>query len=495
MQTLGWRSVFVADGVAVAAATALVAVLVPCSGTRRDADLDALGGAVLTGGLSVILVAITEGASLDWTSPWAVGGLAVGAASVAAWIWRDLRGRRLDLRVLGRRTVPLANLATIGLGLVMFATLLPRAYAAGRGCDPARSRLSAMLRGLCRATWGRTVACVYDWFMSAAEKAGLRERRRELLRDASGACLEIGAGTGLNLELWPDSVESLVLTEPDPHMTAQLRKRVVRSGRPAQVVEALGEQLPFDDANFDSVAITLVLCTAPNPAAVLGEVGRVLRPGGRLFFLEHVRADDPKLARWQDRLHGPWYAFGYGCNCNRATLATVEASALEVERVEHGEIPKAPPDRKADDLGDRAGGRTTGRHRSRRKWGHNAITDGRGREFSGGRVTALPSPRSRAPGSGGWALSRGWGARLRRSGRASTRERTRDGRQRRDRAARDTGLRPPPRSLDGSEDDGSPASRRRRSPHPRPPARPPSRGPARTIGPNWAPALRWAAPL
>jgi SAM-dependent methyltransferase len=199
-----------------------------------------------------------------------------------------------------------------------------------------------MLARLYHATWGRIFAWAYDWFMSGSERAGLRDRRRELLGRARGRCLEIGAGTGLNLELWPESIDSLVLSEPDPHMAAQLRKRVARSERSAQVVQAPGERLPFDDSSFDSVAITLVLCTVPNPNAVLREVARVLRPGGEMLFLEHVRAEDPRLARWQDRLHGLWYAFGHGCNCNRATLTTIE-SHLDVEHVEHGQVPKAPP--------------------------------------------------------------------------------------------------------------------------------------------------------
>ena len=131
-----------------------------------------------------------------------------------------------------------------------------------------------MLRKLYEGTWGRVVAWAYDWFMSSSEKAGLREKRRDLLHEASGRCLEIGAGTGLNLELWPQAVEGLVLTEPDPHMAAQLRKRVASSRRVADVVEAPGERLPFEDSSFDSVALTLVLCTAPDPAAVLREVAR-----------------------------------------------------------------------------------------------------------------------------------------------------------------------------------------------------------------------------
>src|SRR5918997_4421194 len=101
-----------------------------------------------------------------------------------------------------------------------------------------------MLRRLYEAAWGRLVAFGYDWFMSSSEEAGLRERRRELLREASGRCLEIGAGTGLNLPLWPQSIESLTLTEPDSHMAAQLRKRVARSDRPFEVIETSCEVIP-----------------------------------------------------------------------------------------------------------------------------------------------------------------------------------------------------------------------------------------------------------
>jgi SAM-dependent methyltransferase len=196
---------------------------------------------------------------------------------------------------------------------------------------------------LYEATWGRIFARCYDWFLSQSEKAGLREMRRELLSQAQGRCLEIGAGTGLNLDLWPADVEELVLSEPDGHMTARLRRRLARSGRQAEVVEAPGEQLPFADASFDTVALTLVLCTAPDPGAVLHEVSRVLKSGGRFLFLEHVRSRDPGLARWQDRLHGPWYLFGDGCHCNRDTPTEIERSPLRVERLERGEIPKTVP--------------------------------------------------------------------------------------------------------------------------------------------------------
>ena len=193
------------------------------------------------------------------------------------------------------------------------------------------------------ATWGRIFAWGYDWFLSGTEEAGLRDARRELLAEAGGRCLEIGAGTGLNLDLWPQSVDELVLTEPDPHMAAKLRKKLAKAGRPVEVIEAPGERIPFDDDSFDTVALTLVLCTAPDPPAVLREVDRVLKPGGRFLFLEHVRSEDPKLARWQDRLHGPWYLFGDGCHCNRDTVRTIEDSPLRLERLDRGEIPKSPP--------------------------------------------------------------------------------------------------------------------------------------------------------
>ena len=126
-------------------------------------------------------------------------------------------------------------------------------------------------------------------------------------------------------------------------MIRQLRPKLRQSARRVELVEAGGEQLPFPDSSFDTVALTLMLCTAPEPAAVLREVSRVLKPGGRFLFLEHVRSEDPKLARWQDRLHGPWCFFGDGCHCNRDTPGELERSALQVEQLERGKLPKAPP--------------------------------------------------------------------------------------------------------------------------------------------------------
>lgn len=193
------------------------------------------------------------------------------------------------------------------------------------------------------ATWGRGFSALYDRCFKATEEAGLRDLRREVLAGAEGRVLELGAGTGLNLELYPPDVSDLTLTEPDPHMVKQLRKRVDSLGHPAQVVQAPGENLPFEDDSFDTIVVTLVLCTVPNPTATLAEVKRVLKPDGQFLFLEHVRSTDPGIAKWQDRLEKPWRFIGDGCHCNRDTEATIKAAGFALSNVEHPELPKSPP--------------------------------------------------------------------------------------------------------------------------------------------------------
>jgi ubiquinone/menaquinone biosynthesis C-methylase UbiE len=186
-------------------------------------------------------------------------------------------------------------------------------------------------------------AALYDRLLASTERAGLEERRAALIADARGATLELGAGTGLNLRHYPDAVTELVLTEPDRYMARRLRSRAAEAGRPVEVVEAPAEQLPLEDARFDTAVATLVLCTVAEPARALGEIARVLKPGGRLLFIEHVRGDAPGLVRWQDRLERPWGWIAGGCHPNRDTVGSLEASALRVESVERGEMLKAPP--------------------------------------------------------------------------------------------------------------------------------------------------------
>jgi ubiquinone/menaquinone biosynthesis C-methylase UbiE len=191
--------------------------------------------------------------------------------------------------------------------------------------------------------WGRIFAATYDRMMAGTEKAGLAEYRKNLLERAQGRVLEIGGGTGANLPFYGSEVEELVMIEPEEPMARRLERKLQGGSRPVRVIRAPAENLPFEDASFDFVVSTLVLCTVSDPALALQEVHRVLKPGGKLLFLEHVRSDDPKLARWQDRLNGLNKHIGHGCNCNRPTLEVVAGSGFSLEDVKHDRFPKAPP--------------------------------------------------------------------------------------------------------------------------------------------------------
>ena len=120
------------------------------------------------------------------------------------------------------------------------------------------------------------------------------------------------------------------------------RKRAAQAGREVVTKRVTGESLPYEDGSFDTVVASFVLCSVDEQDTVLAELRRVLKPGGRYLFLEHVRSADPEVARKQDRYEGLWKAVCFGCHCNRDTLPRIEA-AFEVEEVEQGETPKGPP--------------------------------------------------------------------------------------------------------------------------------------------------------
>jgi ubiquinone/menaquinone biosynthesis C-methylase UbiE len=185
-------------------------------------------------------------------------------------------------------------------------------------------------------------ALVYDRMSAKAEDAGLRELRRGLLADARGSVLEIGGGTGANLLLYGSAVESLTVTEPEQPMLRRLDRKAREQAPRTRVLRARAEELPFADDSFDAVVSTLVLCGVDDQRQSLREVRRVLRPGGRFLFMEHVRSDEPKLARLQDRMNGV-NRFFVRCDCNRATLAAIEAEGFEVTKLERTVLPKAPP--------------------------------------------------------------------------------------------------------------------------------------------------------
>jgi ubiquinone/menaquinone biosynthesis C-methylase UbiE len=179
--------------------------------------------------------------------------------------------------------------------------------------------------------WLRVFAVLYDPVLWLGEIAGMRRRRRALLAEAVGRVVEIGAGTGLNAAHYPDAVDELVLSEPEPGMRRKLEHRLHRSGRAASVVDATADRLPVADASVDTIVSTLVLCTVDDPERALLEIARVLRPGGGLLFIEHVRANSPLLAALQDTLMRPWRGFAGGCVCNRRTVELMRSCGFSVE--------------------------------------------------------------------------------------------------------------------------------------------------------------------
>jgi ubiquinone/menaquinone biosynthesis C-methylase UbiE len=160
------------------------------------------------------------------------------------------------------------------------------------------------------------------------EDRGLRERRAQLLGGLHGDVLEIGAGTGLNLDHYPDGVR-LVLVEPEPAMAARLAERLAASNREATMLESTAEALPFPDGSFDAVVSTLVLCSVRSLPDVLGEIRRVLRPGGRLALIEHVRGEGGTAALQE--VVAPASRLLFACAPNRRTAEAVRAAGFDFE--------------------------------------------------------------------------------------------------------------------------------------------------------------------
>jgi ubiquinone/menaquinone biosynthesis C-methylase UbiE len=182
---------------------------------------------------------------------------------------------------------------------------------------------------------GRLMAHFYDRVMKRSEETFLTEWRKGLLKDVSGRVLEVGAGTGVNLPLYPKNVERVVLSEPDPHMRARLAEKISSSGSiPAEVCDGSLESLPFPDGEFDVVICMLVLCSVPDLNRAVSEIRRVLRPAGRLVFMEHVAADDHTTTlKWQRRLEPLWKRVSGNCHFTRTTEQTLLDGGFRIETI------------------------------------------------------------------------------------------------------------------------------------------------------------------
>ena len=183
----------------------------------------------------------------------------------------------------------------------------------------------------------RLFAALYDRLNSAAEQGWQGERRSRLLSGVRGEILEIGGGTGANLPHYR-AAGRVVVTEPDPFMRKRMRPKLAQAHVPVEVLETGAQELPFADGSFDVVVSTLVLCTVPDQRAALAEIRRVLRPEGKLIFMEHVRGPG-RTARWQDRIEPLWMKLFAGCHPNRDTVAAIEAAGFRLEDFERFDPP------------------------------------------------------------------------------------------------------------------------------------------------------------
>jgi ubiquinone/menaquinone biosynthesis C-methylase UbiE len=189
------------------------------------------------------------------------------------------------------------------------------------------------------------MSALYDRFMRQSEAACLERWRGELLHDLSGAVLEVGAGTGATLPLYPAAVARLVLCEPDTHMRRKLQARcsALAPGR-AEVADCPAQALRWPDGSFDAVVSSLVLCSVPDQGAALTEIRRVLKPGGRFLFLEHVAADNnPPRLKWQKRVEPVWKHVMDNCHLTRRTETAIAAAGFRIERIQRESIRKAMP--------------------------------------------------------------------------------------------------------------------------------------------------------
>ena len=169
----------------------------------------------------------------------------------------------------------------------------------------------------------------------------VHKQRKRLLSQLEGRVLEIGFGTGLNLQHYPSAVRSLAILDPAEGMHQRARARIAASPLTIETHQLSAESLPFDDGEFDAVVCTFTLCTIPDPVAAAREVRRVLVPGGPMLVLEHVGSELPEVRAWQDRLNPIQNVFGCGCNLNRDIGPILEAAGFDDIELERIHAPKA----------------------------------------------------------------------------------------------------------------------------------------------------------
>lgn len=167
----------------------------------------------------------------------------------------------------------------------------------------------------------------------------MRRLRARYVPRATGAVLEIGIGSGLNLEHYGPGATRITGLDPAPELTARAEARARAISQPVDILQVSGEAIPADDARFDSLVCTWTLCSIPNPHAALKEMFRVLKPGGHLYFVEHGRSPDQAVARWQRRIEPIWKKIGGGCHLTRVADEMIADAGFRVTEREAGYAP------------------------------------------------------------------------------------------------------------------------------------------------------------
>ncbi|MGH2698637.1 MAG: class I SAM-dependent methyltransferase [Actinomycetota bacterium] len=172
------------------------------------------------------------------------------------------------------------------------------------------------------------------------DQGGVLDHRRQLLAGMSGRVIEVGCGNGLNFAHYPSGVSRVLAVEPSPHLRRLARNNAERAPVPVEVVDGDAEHLPADDDAFEVAVVSLVLCSVPDQQGALGEIYRILRPGGRLHFYEHVRGDTFALRRVQRLADATvWPLLAGGCHTGRDTSAAIANAGFEMQRVERLRFP------------------------------------------------------------------------------------------------------------------------------------------------------------
>jgi ubiquinone/menaquinone biosynthesis C-methylase UbiE len=173
--------------------------------------------------------------------------------------------------------------------------------------------------------------------------ARLTPYRQRVVAAAEGRVLELGIGTGANLPYYGARTSHVTGLDPSPQLLARTAARIGQAAVPVELVQGSAERIPLSDASMDTVVMTWTGCSIPDVAAALSEMRRVLRPGGRLIFVEHGRSPEANVARWQDRLTPFWRKLAGGCHLNRPFDKLIAASSLRLDRLETGYMPGLRP--------------------------------------------------------------------------------------------------------------------------------------------------------